>query len=119
MRFTRYLMTVAAFSFVFSVTTFAKDSNSGKFNLLQPARIGSTVLQPGHYTAEWSGSNNALNITIVDHGKTVATAHGHLKEMQNRSPYDAVTTHPGRHNARQVDEIEFNNRSEALILAGA
>ena len=86
MRSIHYLVSLAALLLIFSVGTFAKDSNSGKFDLMQPARIGSMVLPPGHYTAEWSGSNNALNITIVNHGKTVATAHGHLKEMPNRSP---------------------------------
>jgi hypothetical protein len=68
------------------------------------------------YGREWSGSNNALNITIVNHGKTVATAHGHLKEMPNRSPY---STHPGRDHRQQVDEIDFSHRSQALIFAGA
>lgn len=119
MRSIQYLMSVAALLFVFSVGTFAKDSNSGKFDLVQPARIGSSVLPPGHYTAEWNGSNDALNITIVRNGKTAATAHGHLKEMPNRSPYDAVSTHLGRDHAQQVDEIDFNHRSDALILAGA
>ena len=119
MRSIHYLVSVAALSLIFSVGTFAKDSNSGKFDLVQPARIGATVLPPGHYTAEWSGSNDALNITIVNHGKTVATAHGHLKEMPNRSPYDAVSTHPGRDHAQQVDEIDFSHRSQALIFAGA
>ena len=102
----------------FSVGTFAKDSNSGKFDLIQPARIGSTVLQPGHSKAEWSGSDNALNIAIVNHGKTVATAHGHWKEMPNRSPYHAVSTHPGRDHGQQVDENDFSHRSQALIFAG-
>ena len=118
MRSIHSLVSLAALSLRFR-WTFAKDSNSGKFVLMQPARIGATVLQPGRSTAEWSGSKNALNITIVNHGRTVATARGHLKEMPNRSPYDAVSTHPGHDHGQQVDEIDFSHRSQALRFARA
>lgn len=119
MRVIKYVASIAALALVFSLGAFARDLNSGKFDLTQSARIGSTVLQPGPYKAEWSGPNNALNVTIVSHRKTVATAHGHLKEMPNRAPYTAVSIHTRRDNIQQVDEIDFDQRSEALVLAGA
>jgi hypothetical protein len=119
MQAVRYLASTAALTLVFSLGVFAKDANSGSFDLTRPARIGSTVLQPGHYKAEWSGSNDALNVTIVSHGKTVATTHGHLKEMPNKAPYNSVSTQAGQDNTQQVDEIDFDQRNEALILGGA
>ncbi|HXJ86991.1 MAG TPA: hypothetical protein VMS18_09260 [Candidatus Binatia bacterium] len=119
MRITNYLASIAALALIFLLPAFAKDLNSGKFTLTQSARIGSTVLQPGHYTAEWSGSNHDVNVTILSHGKTVATAHGQLKEMPGKSPYTSVTTHTGSNNTQQVDEIDFDHRTEALMLAGA
>ena len=118
MRVIKYLASIVALTTIFSLGAFAKDANSGKFDLTQTARVGSTTLQPGHYKAEWTGSNNALNITILDHGKTVATTHGQLKEMPQKSPYNAVLGHPISNNTQQVDEIDFDNRSEALMLDG-
>jgi len=118
MRFVKYCASVVALTMVFSLGMLAKDTNSGKFDLAETAQIGSTTLQPGHYMAEWTGSNNALNVTILSHGKTIATAHGHLKEMPQKSPYNAVESHPGQNNTQQVDEIDFDHSSEALVLAG-
>jgi hypothetical protein len=101
-----------------SVGAFAKDSNSGKFDLEQPAKIGSTVLQPGQYTAEWTGSKDAVKINILQHGKTVATAEGSVKELPTKSPYSSVSMRSQADNTKRVDEIDFNNRSEALIING-
>jgi len=118
MRSIKYCASIVALMMGLSLGTLAKDMNSGKFDLAEPAQIGATTLQPGHYKAEWTGSNNALNVTILSHGKTVATAHGHLKEMPQKSPFNAVESHPGQRNTQQVDEIDFDNSSEALVLAG-
>lgn len=119
MRFINYVAVLAAFAMIFSLGAFAKAKNSGSFDLTQTARIGSTVLQPGHYKAEWTGSNDALQVSVLDHGKTVATAKGNLKELPEKSPDNAVTVRIHRNNSPQVDEIEFSNRTEALVLAGS
>lgn len=119
MRFIKYPACFAAFALVFSLAAFAKDANSGGFDLTQSARIGSTVLQPGHYKAEWTGPKDALQVSVLDHGKTVATAKGNLKELPEKAPYDSVTVRTHRNNTQQVDEIDFNNRREALVLGGS
>lgn len=106
------------FALTLCVTAFAKDSNSGKFDLSQPAKVGSTVLQPGQYTAEWTGSNDAVKINILQHGKTVATAEGTVKQLPAKSPYSSVSMKTQPDNTNNVDEIDFNNRSEALIIHG-
>lgn len=117
MRSVQYLASLAAFALVFSLGAFAKETNSGSFDIEQNAKIGRTLLKPGHYKAEWTGPNNALNVTIIEHGKTVATTKGHLKELPTKSPYDAVEFRSDK--SQQVDEIDFNNRTEALVLAGS
>lgn len=115
----KYLASVAALAIAFSLGAFAKTSNSGSFDLTDAARIGSTVLYPGHYKAEWTGSDTALQISILQHGKTVATAKGHLKELSSKAPYTAVSTRARKDNSRQVNEIDFNNRTDALVIAGS
>ena len=111
------LASLAAFALVFSLGAFAKETNSGNFDIGQNAKIGTTLLRPGHYKAEWTGPNDALKVTIIEHGKTVATTKGHLKELPAKSPYDAVQFRTDK--SEQVDEIDFNNRTEALVLAGS
>ncbi len=117
MRSIQYLASVAAFALVFSLGAFAKETNSGSFDIGQNAKIGRTLLKPGHYKAEWTGPNDALNVKIIEHGKSVATTKGHLKELPTKSPYDAVEFRGDK--SPQVDEIDFNNRTEALVLAGS
>ena len=119
MRALRYVAFTAALAVFFSLGAFANDFHSGKFDLTQSARVGKTMLQPGHYKAEWSGSKNALKVDILKHGKTVATARGHLKTLESKAPYDSVSMHPTRNHNQQVDEIDFDNHTQALVLAGA
>lgn len=117
MRSLKYLAFTAAAALIFSAGAFAKDSNSGKFDLTQTAKIGSTMLQPGHYKAEWTGPNNALQVSITEHGKKVATTQGKLKELPTKSPYNAVAIRTDH--SQRLDEIDFANRTDALVLAGS
>jgi hypothetical protein len=52
------------------------------------------------------------------HGKTIATTEGQVKNLQQPAPYDAVAIKTLQNNTKALDEIEFSNRSEALVLAG-
>jgi len=47
---------ITATTLIFSLGAFAKDFHSGKFDLTQPARIGSTMLPAGHLHGgvEWA-----------------------------------------------------------------
>jgi len=118
MRASKYFALIATLALMLSVGAFAKDSNSGKFDLQQSAKVGSTVLQPGQYTAEWTGSGDAVKINILQHGKTVATAEGTVKQLPAKSPYSSVSMKTQSDNTPKVDEIDFNNRSEALVIHG-
>lgn len=119
MKSLKYFTSFTAVALLFlSAIAFAKDNKSGGFDLAEPAQVGSTTLPPGHYKAEWTGSENSLNISIVEHGKTVATTQGTMKQLPSRAPADEVTLKTGNDNSKQIEEIQFNNRSEALMLSG-
>jgi hypothetical protein len=115
----RFFAVLSVVALAFSLPVFAKDTNTGDFDLMQKACVGSTVLQPGHYKAEWSGPNTALQVSILRNGKTVATTQGKLKELPEKAPYGAVTVRTLKDNSTRVDEIDFNNRTEVLVLAGS
>ena len=40
-------------------------------------------------------------------------------ELPSKAPYGAVTMRIHHNNTNQVDEIDFNNRTEALVVAGS
>jgi hypothetical protein len=118
MKFVQYFASFAIVTLVLSAGAFAKDSHSGNFTLFETVRVGATQLEPGHYKAEWTGSANDVKVEILQNGKTVATAEGTIKDLGQPSPYDAVTTKTLQDDTKVVDEIDFNKRSEALVLAG-
>lgn len=119
MQFMKSLTLFTVFAFVFTLGAFAKDLNSGNFDLMQTARIGSTVLQPGHYKAEWTGSNGEVQVSIMQHGKTVATSEARLKESPSKSPYNAVGFLNDSGPNQQIREIDFDQRTESLVFSGS
>ena len=80
--------------------------------------MGSTVLPPGHYKAEWTGQEKAVKVSILRDGKTVATTEGSIKELPSKSENTSVTIKTLPDNSSRVDEIDFNHRTEALLLSG-
>ncbi len=118
MKFGASLASCAVFAVVLSAAAFAKDTHSGKFTLSEPARVGTTQLQPGDYKAEWSGPADNLQISIIQRGQTVATTQGHLKNLQQPAPYSAVTESTLADQTKKVDEIDFNHSTEALLVGG-
>jgi hypothetical protein len=118
MKYTRYTAILATMVFAFSFAAFAKDNNSGRFTLDDSVQVGSTQLAPGNYKVEWSGPATSLKVEILKNGKTVATTEGKLKDLQHPAPYDSVMIKPTAANQKTLDEIDFDHRSEALVLGG-
>jgi hypothetical protein len=122
MKSSKFLASFSAVALILCAAAFAKDNKvkkSGSFDLTEPAQIGSTLLQPGHYKAEWTGSDDALQVSILENGKTVATTQATLKQLPSKAAADAVIVKTADNNSKQIEEIDFNNRTEALTLAGA
>jgi len=118
MKFAQYFASFALVALMLSVSAFAGDSHSGKFTLSDTVQVGSTQLAPGDYKAEWSGPANDVKIDFKRDGKVVATAQGKIQDLQKPSPYDAVLTKTLQDNTKTLDEIDFGNRTEALVLGG-
>jgi hypothetical protein len=112
-----HLTALAMLTLALSTLTFAVSKNQGNFTLPGTTRVGSTDLRAGQYKAEWKEeTGGAVKVDILQHGKTVATAEGKLKDLPEPSPYDAVITKQLSDNAKTIDEIDFSNRKQALVL---
>lgn len=118
MKSLKYIAPFTAVAFLLGAAAFAKNSNSGSFDLAESAHVGSTLLQPGHYKAEWTGPNDGLKVSILEHGKTVATTEGTIKELPQKASATEVTVKTEHNKRKQVEEIDFDNHSEALMLPG-
>jgi hypothetical protein len=117
MRTTGFLAFLCAFALTLSTLAFAKAKNQGSFDLAQVASFGSVQLPPGHYKAEWTGTNGTVDVSLIHNGKTVATTRAELKELARPAANSAVTLRTTPSHNERIEEIQFNNRKEALFLS--
>jgi|SRR5271170_3636932 hypothetical protein len=116
MKSLHYFASFAVLALALSASAFARDHNSGTVNLSDTTRVGSTELAPGDYKVEWNGPADDVKINFLQHGKTVATTEGHIKDLPARAPYNAVAVKTLDDNSKALDEIQFDNRTEALAV---
>lgn len=113
------LTALVMLTFGLTTVTFARNANKneGNFTVPDTVRVGSADLRAGDYKAAWTEeSGGAVKVNILQHGKTVATVEGKLKDLKQPAPNDAVIIKPLNDNTKTIDEIEFSKRSQALVL---
>lgn len=113
-----YVLTIAAAT-LFSSSLFARTRNEGSMTADQTLQIGAKQLKPGHYKVEWSkpGPANQVNVNFIRNDKKVATLPAKLIQRSTRSPYnDIVTTEAKNNKPERLKEIDFNNRTQALVM---
>jgi hypothetical protein len=117
MKYGRLFVLAVTVAMLFSLSAFARSKDEGSMTLVDPALVGSTHLKPGNYKVEWNGTGDHVKVNILEHGKTVATTPAKLVTRPKPSPYNAVVTTPLKNSkAKGIDEIDFDNRTEALVL---
>ena len=94
----------------FSAPVFAK-SMSQPIVLNQPATIGSTTLEPGHYKITANLVSDQVLVKNQNNGKLVATVMGKTVTLNQKSPYSAVVF-----NGRSIHEIQFSGKTEAIEI---
>ena len=118
MKSLKYLASFTAVALLLCAASFARDnSKSGGFDLAEPAHVGTALLQPGHYKAEWTGPDTNLTVSILKNGKTVATSQATMTQLPSKASQSEVTIKKLNDN-NQIEQIQFNNRTEALTLSG-
>jgi len=107
---------------MYVVARYLQPTMTGSFRELHSGRYSASwfyaARAPGNYKAEWNGPANDVKVDIVQNGKTVATTEGKIKDLQQPAPYDAVMIKTLQNNTKALDEIDFNHRSESLVLEG-
>jgi hypothetical protein len=118
MKSAKYLFLLAGIAMLLPLGVYAKDSNGGKFTISESVQVGSTQLKPGDYKVQWDGSGDAVNVKILQGKKTVATTSGKLVNHDQAAPYNAVVLKDAT-GGKTINEIDFGNRKEALVLTDA
>ncbi len=116
MKFAKYSAVLALVAFSLSLSAFAKDKNEGKFNLADPASVGSTQLRPGDYKAVWEGTGSDVQVKILQGKNVVATSSAKL--VDNPTRQDSVTV-KGEVGARSIDEIDFAGARKSLVFGSS
>ncbi len=119
MKYVRYLALVSVVGLVMSLASVAqaKSKDNGSLNLADTVQVGSTQVAPGDYKVEWTGSGDNIEVKILKGNKTVATTQGKIVQLAERAPANAVITTTLSNNTKAIEQIQFNNRTEALSLS--
>ncbi|HZP62440.1 MAG TPA: hypothetical protein VFB28_03415 [Terriglobales bacterium] len=117
MKYPKYLMIIGLFALLLPASVFAKTKKEGTMKLEEPAKIGSTLLQPGTYDVAWEGSGQNVRVNIMRHNNTVASASGELKTNDAAASQDAVVLKPTSDGQKQVSEIDFGKHQEAVVIS--
>ena len=117
MKVSRFLALSFALAMLLPVMVYAKNKgNQATVNVPDRVQVGSTVLQPGTYKVEWTGSGDNVQVTFLQHNKTAATASAKLVENKDASPYTSVVTESGPNQQKQLVEIDISNSKQVLKL---
>ncbi|HUO34527.1 MAG TPA: hypothetical protein VMU43_06025 [Candidatus Acidoferrum sp.] len=111
----RLIAVVAVLAFLLPLTAgvaAAKDSANiikTQVQLLNPATLNGTQLQPGVYELKADGST----VSFMQKGKVVAEAPMSWKDGSNKASYTAVIV-----NNNAVQEIHFSGKTRYVAIAG-
>jgi hypothetical protein len=118
MKYAKYISTLAVVLLIASISLMAADKpkDSGRLNLTDTVQIGSTQLMPGDYKVEWSGSADNVQVNILKGKNVIATTQGKIVQLSSPAANNAVVTRALDNNTRGIEQIQFDNRKEALQL---
>ena len=107
MKLIRY---ISAFPILFCLLTVAAAADSkqkGEITLSDHIMVSGTQLEPGAYVVRWNQSGPGAQIRFLHEGEEVATVTG--KVIQQKNPYNSLTTNTGENGSRVLAKIDFSD----------
>ena len=100
------------------VATSALAENKGSMQLMHPTQIAGKQLPAGSYKVTWNGSGDAVQVSILQGKKEIATTNARVLQIQSPSSTDnaLVTVNPD--GSRSLSQIRFRGKTFALDLGG-
>ena len=118
MRSVKSLTIIGTLALLLPLAAFASSKDQAKIHIVDPVQVGSSHLNPGVYEVQWSGNGPAVQVNFLQHHKILASTQGKVIDHKTKSPYNDVVVEPMASNShqKQIQEIDFNNRKEALVI---
>ena len=73
-------------------------------------------VMPGEYKVSYQVKGSAVDVKLIQAGKTIATATGQLVETKDPSPYDSVVNQTNADGTQTVIEIQTANKKSVIRL---
>lgn len=85
--------------------------NSQSFNLAQPVKVGTTEIPAGSCKVTWTGSGDAVQVTLAENGKSITVPAKLVSEKHDHKGY-TVSRVSG---ADQLESIQLSDISLQLV----
>ena len=103
-------------SLVFSSGAFAGDANKGNLHLEDRTTIDGKLVNPGHYTIEWTGTGPTVQVTLLHGKQTVATFPAHITEQPTPNHDGAYSSATAPDGSSRLTAIYISGKRTALEL---
>jgi len=112
MKYSSWFAVLIAACMLLPLSAFArqKAKDAGNFTLFDPAQVGRTQLAPGQYKAEWNGTGNNVEVSILKNRQVVATTPAKIVQSTSQ---DAVVVND---QTKKLEQIDFGKMKESLVL---
>jgi hypothetical protein len=106
-------------SLLLSTTTLAGNINKKTLHLYEKAKVLGTLLNPGDYKVEWSGSGPNIQLNILQGRDTVATVPARVVTENTSNPQDGYILQPSKSGGQSIEEIFFSGTKYDLKIQPA
>ncbi len=103
-------MAIVALLLIVPVAVLAAPKNSANVTFTETVTINGTQVPAGDYHVQWQGSGPAVEASILQGKKVVATAPATLVNGKNSND-EAVETSKGEDNSTILEAIDWSGRS--------
>ena len=110
---------VLSFFLIPAAALAATVNHRGSLNVSSPIQIAGHQLAPGDYQVKWDGNGPHTQVAILQHGKTIVTAAASVKDLGQKSPYDANDVAASANGQKTLKEIRFGGQRYALQFSNA
>ena len=117
MRLSKISYALGVIALLLPLSAVAAEKNSGKFTVSEPVMVGDKELKPGTYSVEWSGEGSSVQVAVMKGHQTVANTTANVVTRDKVPSYNSVVLSPGNGNIKTLNEIDFDNRKEAIVFS--
>ncbi len=115
MKFSKSTTLTLGLAVLIATSAFAAP-NKGSLQITSPVTINGTQLKPGDYSVTWQGTGSDVQMSILKGKSVVTTTSAHVVELAQKSANDAAVITTGADGSKNIAEIHFIGKREALSL---